>query len=52
MEAVIEEVYKDDTNARWAEIKIDRKKLKETQRSHTQRNSEIKRKPKHACDTL
>jgi hypothetical protein len=30
VEVVIEEVYKDDTIVRWAAIRIDRNKLKET----------------------
>jgi hypothetical protein len=52
VEAVIEEVYKDDTmlatTARWATIRTDRNKLKKTQRK-----SVIKRKSKEqACDTL
>jgi hypothetical protein len=56
VEVVIEEVYKDDTmlatTARWAAIRTDRNKLKETQKSQTRRKSEIKRKPEQACDTL
>ena len=51
-EAVIEKVYKDGTTARWATIRIDRNKLKETQRSQTWRKSGIKRKPEQACDNL
>jgi hypothetical protein len=51
VEAVIEEVYKDDTmlatTARWATIKTYRNKLKKTQRK-----SVIRRKPEQACDTL
>jgi hypothetical protein len=47
VEVVIEEVYKDDTIAKWEAIKTDRNKLNETQRK-----SRIKRKPEQACDIL
>jgi hypothetical protein len=52
VEDVIEEAYKDGTITIWESIKIDRNKLKETQRSQTRRKEGIKRKPEQTCDTL